>query len=292
MEKILPTNDLMFRKLYGSPEYEDIYRGIFSDFFGITPTEIIVTNPYSINDYKEILKNGKAVLREVIPDVSYSLKLDRFAEGLTELQIRKFSFFEERSVYYTFDRFCRNYNIAKELTKNPDGSINRYSSLKAVYTLNILGYNHFPDDDALRILELYDPIRNKKLNRNLLNIGYFELMKKNTETENQRHWQTFFLTGEAGPDAPEYIRHAAEAVTYVNLDEEEREMAIMLEKARADYDAGLADSYYEGEIKATINMIKKFNLPVEQAIRAAQLSDDNKDQIISELKRQNILYTL
>ena len=52
MDNILPANDLFFWKLYGSPEYEDVHRGMFLDFFDITPAKITVTNPYSINDYK------------------------------------------------------------------------------------------------------------------------------------------------------------------------------------------------------------------------------------------------
>ena len=98
MDTIRPTNDLLFRKLCGSPEFEDVHRGMFQDFFGISPKEIIITNPYSISDYKDILENGNAVLRETISDVAYKLKLDgaddRSAEGLAELQVRKFLFYE------------------------------------------------------------------------------------------------------------------------------------------------------------------------------------------------------
>jgi predicted transposase/invertase (TIGR01784 family) len=217
------------------------------DFFGISPIEIIVTNPYSINDYKEILADGKAVLREVIPDASYSMKMNDPAEGLTELQVRKYHFFEERSVYYTFDRFCKNYNISRELVMNKDGSPNRYSSLRAVYALNILGFNCFPDGDALRVLELYDPKRGIKLNKDLIKIAYFELRKDIKESMNYKYWQGFFLTGKVSPDAPEYLRHASEIVKKVNLSKEEQKVAMNIEKARADYDAGIADAYYDGK---------------------------------------------
>jgi len=43
-----------------------------------------------------------------------------------------------------------------------DGAFLLYSSLKPIFTLNILGYPHFVgDDDALRIFTLYDRKRNK-----------------------------------------------------------------------------------------------------------------------------------
>jgi len=78
-----------------------------------------------------------------------------------------------------------------------------------VYALNILGDPHFQDNDALRIFELYDPVRSKKYKKELLRIGFFELSKPNIETNNQRYWRDYFLTGEAHPDAPEYIKKAS-----------------------------------------------------------------------------------
>ena len=80
----------------------------------------------------------------------------------------------------------------------PDGTLLRYSSLKPIYALNILGYPHFSeDDDALRIFTLYDRERKKSFDREYLTIAFFELTKNNIETANQRHWRTYFNTGEA-----------------------------------------------------------------------------------------------
>ena len=78
---------------------------------------------------------------------------------------------------------------------NKSGRLNRYSGIKPVYSLNILGYNHFDDEDALRIFELYDPERNKRFEKRLLRLGYFELNKPRVETLNQKHWYDYFKTG-------------------------------------------------------------------------------------------------
>ena len=48
-------------------------------------------------------------------------------------------------------------------------------------------------------------------------------------TDPQRHWQHFFLTGEAKPDAPEYIHKAAEIMA--NLTPED-----LAEAEDADFD--------------------------------------------------------
>ena len=130
---------------------------------------------------------------------------------------------------------------------NTDGKPNLYSSLRPVYSLNILDYIHFTQDDgALRIFELYDPIRNKKFGKELLKIGYFELKKAGIETENQKHWQDFF-TGEVKPDAPDYIKKANSVIDYVNLGEEERTVAEAFEKAEATIQDELAYSFFEGK---------------------------------------------
>jgi hypothetical protein len=69
------------------------------------------------------------------------------------------------------------------------GKPNRYSSIIPVYALNIVGHSRYDDDDALRIFELYDPIRNKSFGKDLVRAAVFELTKPNIETDNQRHWR-------------------------------------------------------------------------------------------------------
>jgi len=124
----------------------------------------------------------------------------------------------------------------------------RYSSLRPVFALNVLGYSHFKDDDdALRIFELYDPVRNKRFNKGLLRIGYFELSKPGIETINQKHWKDYFTTGAAGADAPEYIRKVSSIIDYANLGKEEREVALALEKGQAIYEAEIVSSFLDGK---------------------------------------------
>jgi predicted transposase/invertase (TIGR01784 family) len=130
-----------------------------------------------------------------------------------------------------------------------DGRLNRYSALRPVYALNILGYTHFNDDEALRILELCDQKRNKRLEKELIRIAFFELTKTLIETENQRHWRHYFITGEASPDAPEYIKKASKIIEYANLSEEERFMMSALERLEANEQAERGYVYLEGLTK-------------------------------------------
>jgi predicted transposase/invertase (TIGR01784 family) len=117
------------------------------------------------------------------------------------------------------------------MKKDLNGKPIKYSSLRPIYSMNILGYRHFAEDeDALRIFTLYDRKRKKRLDKEYLNIGYFELEKPNIETVNQKHWRDYFLTGTVAETAPDYIKKAANVIQYSNLNKEERKMLDALER--------------------------------------------------------------
>ena len=175
----------------------------------------------------------------------------------------------------------------------------RYSSLRPVYSLNILGYTHFPDDDdALRIFELYDAKRSKRFYKDYLRIGYFELTKSGIETQRQRYWHEYFNTGEVGPDAPEYIQKASSIIEYSNLTEEELTMAKTLERAQAIYEADMYGSFIEGEAKGeakgeaakaraiAINLLK-MDISVEQVVTATGLTHEE----VEGLQQQGDLHS-
>jgi hypothetical protein len=253
-DRILPTNDLAFKKILASEDQKAVCCGFIHDFWNITvtPDELTIANPYSIQAYSEAVKNTAmdiVKLRQTILDVSFSLKRQDLQ---VEMQVKREKYFTERSLYYAFTRYCDNYNKqgAMELIRKGRGKAadlyNRYSSLRPVYSLNILDYSHFGGEDALRTYVLYDRQHQEALERELISISYFELEKELFENEEQREWRDFFLTGRAGKDAPAYIRQAEGMLENINLTEEERVMIDAQEKAQADYDASLVTAYDEG----------------------------------------------
>ena len=245
LDKISPTGDLAFKKVLASEENKDILAGLIGDFFNVEVEDLSIENPYSIDAYMELVKGEEiTVLRNTLKDVAATFKT---ADFVSECQIKKTLYFSERSLLYPLERFCRNYNNAEHMQINKAGRLNRYSSMKPVYSLNILGYNHFDDDDALRIFELYDPERDKKFEKRLLRLGYFELKKPNIETQNQKHWYDYFNESAISSDAPEYIQKASKLIDFVNLTEEERTVAKSLERAQAEYDLEMYSSYIDGD---------------------------------------------
>ena len=276
MERISPTGDLAFKKVFASEENKEILGGFINDFFGVVAENIEILSPYSIDIFKKWSEGEQDIneLRHTLRDVTASFKT---ADFISELQIRKTLHFDERSLYYPLKRFCENYNVAGRMKIGTDGKPNRYSSLRPVYALNVLGYNHFEDYDALRIFELYDPNRNKRPNKEFLRIGYFELTKANIETENQQHWHDFFTAKEIKPNAPNYIKNASKVIDFANLGEEERKVAEALEKAEATLQDELAYSFHEGRIeernKARTLLEKIINNSMSPEEALAELAD-------------------
>jgi predicted transposase/invertase (TIGR01784 family) len=244
---------LGFKKITSEGSNKDVLRGIIGDFFDlwIPLEEINVTAPYDIRAYEEYVKlrsGGEEIsekLRQTVQDVVADIKIADFAE---EIQIQLEKYFSVRSLHYACSRFCANYNRAGAMKQLADGSFLRYSSLRPVILLNILGYPHFlGDDDALRVFTLYDRARDKAFDVEYLTIAYFELTKNNVETVNQRHWRTYFNTGEAADDAPEYIKKAARVIERANLTEEERKMLDQLERAEEIYKNTIYSAEAEGK---------------------------------------------
>ena len=255
MERILPTSDLGFKKVLASEENKDILAGLIEDFFEVKAEDIVIEKPYSIAICKEFIDGKQEVskLRETLKDIAASFRVANF---VSEVQVKKTTFYEERALYYPFERFVQNYSKVEAIKIGADGKPMRYSSLRPIYALHILGYALFEDDnDALRIFELYDPKRNKRF-KELLRIGFFEFEKTNIETANQKHWRDYFKTGEASPEAPAYIKKASKIIEYVNLSEEERNVISTLERLEANEQAEREYLLIEKAIEIAKNFIK------------------------------------
>jgi hypothetical protein len=279
VDHIEPLGDLAFKKVFSSEDSKEVLAGLIHDFFGISPEKIILRNPYSIKAYCEQVEAEaesedaaiRNVLRHTARDISARLEL---ADFVVECQVRKEPDFGRRSLYYPFETYCSNYNedrdeinletLETEIIQSGRGE--RYASLRPVYSLNILGYNCFNDEHPLRILKLFDPELGVGLDEDFIKLAYFELTKDNVRTEAQAFWATYFKTGVAPDEAPEYIKRAAEIIRVVNLDQKERDMlsrqergeelwaSIELMKIREARQEGLDEGKAEGRVETARKM--------------------------------------
>jgi len=239
-KKADPKSDVLFKKVFSSKGNEHILAGLFEDFFGFTPKDIRLTNPYNIDLFWQNHNDPEKARQKpmyTIDDISAE-----FTDGelVAEMQIRAIDVFESRALFNTYHSFNANYN------KNDD----RYDSLRPVYSLNILLENIYNDDAAIKEFLMRDKYTNRPMSKELISIGFFELTKKNVYNENQKYWQRYFLNEPIPDEAPDYIKDAAGQIEWVNLREEERKMLDRYERAQADYEAEMATAIRRAKAEA------------------------------------------
>ena len=224
-ERISATGDLAFKKVFGTVGNEEIIAGLANDFFGISPDNVRISNPYNIIECWRIYKESGGnytVLKHVLNDVAADLVNGDF---MVECQVRKQYEYEGRALFYPFKRFCDNY----------DRFGNKYRDLKSVFALNILKESFYHDELAVRIFRFFDDYAMIPMSKEYVTVGVFELMKREgARNRNQEFWRAYFLGEKLPESAPEYIKKAERVIEMTNLCEEERYMLALEEKYRAD----------------------------------------------------------
>jgi hypothetical protein len=249
-KRIMPWNDLAFRKAFTSAEHPEVTAGLITDFFGCEVRNLRFDNAYDIKALRKKLDDsgGDAnILVETLRDVTARFETGDF---VAEMQVVKLHFFDVRSLYYAFTRFCGNYGnatLALEAGAHFSEPNFKYAGLMPVYDLNILKAPHFRDAEPLRVFKLYDPVRKISLDKDYVNVAYFEAEKApDGLTKNQRHWRDYFLGMPVAEEAPGYIKEAETMISYMNMDKEEKHMVDLAEKAHEDYKLGMYSAYQDG----------------------------------------------
>lgn len=89
-----------------------------------------------------------------------------------------------------------------------------------------------------------------KEGKELLVLGFLSLKNDVLNTQHAAyHWHYYFKTGEVKTDAPDYIKEAKKKTDFLTLEEEEKEMIMKIDKARAIAEAELEYARDEGIAK-------------------------------------------
>ena len=89
-----------------------------------------------------------------------------------------------------------------------------------------------------------------KEGKELLVLGFLSLKNDVLNTQHAAyHWHYYFKTGEVKTDAPDYIKEAKKKTDFLTLEEEEKEMIMKIDKARAIAEAELEYARDEGMAK-------------------------------------------
>jgi predicted transposase/invertase (TIGR01784 family) len=245
MKKILPTDDLCFKKAFASPQYPEIPAGLITDLLGLSVEGLDIENPYDIHDFAG--RQGDDAQALTVVDVRARLSNQKLVT--IEIQCQPQTYFLERALYLACDGFTSNYGRKEHMRQKVSIHGAKFSSLYPTFGINILDFVLFrSDDDPLRSFVLYDIDHKETLGKDpLLTVSFFELMKDVSEVaDNIAHWKRFFKEGTAASDAPSYIKQAVKLVDYRNLSSEERTMINRRELAEEDRKAQLEWAHLDG----------------------------------------------
>ncbi|MCL2559763.1 MAG: Rpn family recombination-promoting nuclease/putative transposase [Turicibacter sp.] len=226
-ERLSPTSALGFVKAFATEGKEHLPLAFINDVLANDVKEfrkkvkkLKIGSPYNIIEVNKLTEEG--ILKDLL-----NTELDLYCvtdEGQTfcvEMQNRQEMHYEERIFYNTTLKYQTNY---ARIYDTNDHSKSKYTSLKPTVSLNVVGYSHFDTPEAIHFFRLYD-VKNQKYPQkpNRYMEIFFEFKKEDEKcSPNLKHWQHFFLTGEALPEAPNYIKELSSMMEIANLTKEER----------------------------------------------------------------------
>lgn len=273
MEKYLPTNDLLFKKLLTSEDSSHILKSFVKDLLGLEFMTLKPKVPYHIDTYKKNYDEMKVRMTEV------DILATAFDGSRTtiECQIQKHKYFNERTLFYLAEAYCSPFgnSEAADFIEN-----NNFSALRPVYGINVVDFDLFNrKEEALRIFRLldeqtYEPFFGQE-DRQLLMLCFLSLTNKNIkETSPVGRWQYFLKTGEVTPDAPDYLKEAKRRIDFYSLKEEEQTMIMNINKTEAIRNAELSTAREEGIVEEKLTVARKMlmaNLSFEQIAKFTDL---------------------
>lgn len=266
-ERVLTTTDLLFKKIFASPQNSHILTGFINDILELGATDVSIENPYNIDTFHRINENPKIKYTQV--DVL--ARLEDGSQVTIEMQVVQQRLFRKRAFFYVADIYTANYD-KQSLIDTKDQYIKaekKYSSLRPVYSICIMAENEFlEDDNPIHEFRMYD-VKNKMFYINepehdVVRITFLEIKKSSKEIkENIKAWFDYFNTGNVKKDAPKYIQEACALASYKNLSGEEVRMISEIQKSidatqdREDYVwySGKSEGRAEGKAERNAEII-------------------------------------
>ena len=239
------TNDLLFHMVFS--KNKAALHSLLSSLLGIPESEIVdvlVLNPIQ---YTEAIDTKVTVL-----DLKLHLNGDRFI--LIEMQVRRFTYWTNRSVVYT----CR------QLVDQTRGKYFRYSNLQPVIQISIMNHTLFPDHKRFFTkYELKDEEGYQYTDK--LQFIVMDLTAINDATENDKkqglvEWAEAFTAktwDSVEQIENEGVKEARKTMELIMATPTERQLLMDRELAELDRQAWLEDALAEGLEKGMAEGMEK-----------------------------------
>ena len=273
MQKYLPTNDLLFKKMLTSEDSPNILKAFVRDLLGIGFKILRPKETYHIDSYKQSY-DETAIFRTEVDILAIA---EDSSHTTIECQIQSHAYFHERAIFYLAEAFRAPFGNLE--TKEAEKK-NNFSSLRPAYGINIVDFHLFdrkePALQQFRLIskETFRPFLNKE-GKELLILCFLSLKNKTIDQKSAAyHWQYFLKTGEVIDAAPDYIKEAKKKTDFLTLESEEKEMIMKIDKAKAIREAELEEAQEKGiqqEKRRLAVKLFKMGISVEQVSEATGL---------------------
>lgn len=173
------------KEVFLSKQYMSVLKDFLNDFFDLNIEYIKIGDLYNITHYSNDPSQNDYF--QTMIDLFCTLADD--SKIIVKTQCESIIYFIEKNLHNDFLKFCSDCgNQEPRIVKLMD-------SCYPVYMLNILNYNHFEDERAIREFVLCEEVTGERLIApNSITIGYFELLKDDdTISDKLKYWKRFFL---------------------------------------------------------------------------------------------------
>ena len=274
----LPTNDYVFKRIFGYKGNEKIVKSLVEAIVGEEFSDIVIENPILQSD--DI--SGKTGILDV------RLKADDSNVDI-EMQVVKSENIQDRAMWYCSRMF------ADSIDKGYN-----YNKTKRTICVFITDFNIRTLKDNLNYHNKYMPLNcrnNEDILTNKMEIHIIELTKidsTNTLNDNLKEWCTFLKyperIGDSIMNENEDIKAAKEELERINSSELEKRRADERAKAIRDSlwirdtakEEGLAEGRAEGKAEVKIEMAKKMlsrGMSIEEIAEITGLSQEEIEKL-------------
>lgn len=274
MGNLKPTNDFVFKKLFGEEKNVDILKDLIQ---AILPemkiAEVVVNKDVSLE--RKLITDKLGIL-DVVATLNNNTKIN------IEMQVENLHNTIERSVFYQSGVYHES--LAKGVPY-----INAFKTI-GIWITDYDVFKKGPFHEIVRLKRDYENIiLTDKYELHYIQLSKFREKCKRISTKLDE-WLTFIINEnleEIKMVNNEYVKKAEEELEYLSGDEETRRLAYLREKAIRDELAAIAQAKDEGINQEKITIAKKMlaeNFDVETISKITGLTKEEIEKIKKDLK--------
>ena len=244
MERLKPTNDFIFKKLFGETKNADLLKDLLESILtGIKIDKVEINKDVSLE--RKLITDKLGIL-DIVATLNDNTKVN------VEMQVQNYYNTVERSLFYGTGIYHENLENGED-----------YIDIPHSISIWITNYNVFEDGPIHERARLRRDFENIVLT-NKLQLHYIQLPKFRKKckriSSKLEEWLTFIVNEnleEIKMSSNEYIKKAEKELEYLTGDEETRRLAYLREKAIRDERAAMIKARREGKEEIQKDIARK-----------------------------------